>query len=115
EVEDAALAGLLGHEYLDAAHGNRIVRETGTEIVVDGAVDLEAEAFATPWADRRAILNEDARTHATTSYVLYGIGGAAVLTSALLFALDTPTRVETYRPPLAVDVAPDGVKLRATW
>ena len=39
EVEDAALAGLLGHEYLDAANGNRVVRETGAEIVVDGAVD----------------------------------------------------------------------------
>lgn len=39
QVEEAALAGLHGHEYRDAAHGNRIVRETGTEIVVDGAVD----------------------------------------------------------------------------
>jgi len=39
EVENAALEGLHGHEYLDAANGNRIVRETGTEIVVDSAVD----------------------------------------------------------------------------
>ena len=39
QVEDAALEGLHGHDYLDAANGNRIVRETGTEIMVDSAVD----------------------------------------------------------------------------
>jgi glucose-6-phosphate 1-epimerase len=39
QVEDAALEGLHGHEYLDATNANRIVRETGTEIVVDSAVD----------------------------------------------------------------------------
>ena len=39
QVEDAALEGLHGHDYLDAANGNRIVRETGTEIVVESAVD----------------------------------------------------------------------------
>ena len=39
QVEDVALEGLHGHEYLDAANANRIVRETGTEIVVDSAVD----------------------------------------------------------------------------
>ena len=39
EVEDAALEGLHGHDYLDAANGNRTVRETGTEIVVESAVD----------------------------------------------------------------------------
>ncbi len=39
QVEDAALVGLHGHEYLDAANDNRIVRETGTEIVVDSEVD----------------------------------------------------------------------------
>lgn len=38
QVEDAALEGLHGHEYLDATNANRIVRETGTEIVVDSAV-----------------------------------------------------------------------------
>lgn len=39
QVEDVALEGLHGHDYLDAAHGNRVVRETGTEIIVDGEVD----------------------------------------------------------------------------
>jgi len=39
EVEDAALEGVHGHDYLDAANGSRIVRETGTEIVVESAVD----------------------------------------------------------------------------
>lgn len=79
------------------------------------AKGLEEESFATPWASRRATLNDDAQRFATTSYVLMGIGGAAVVTSVLLFALDQPTSTETYRPPLAVDVAPGGVRLRATW
>lgn len=39
QVEDVALAGLHGHEYRDAADGDRLVRETGTEIVVEGEVD----------------------------------------------------------------------------
>ena len=39
QVEDAALEGLHGHDYLDAANGNRIVRDTGTHLAVDGEVD----------------------------------------------------------------------------
>ncbi|MGC1517919.1 MAG: D-hexose-6-phosphate mutarotase [Azonexus sp.] len=39
QVEDAALEGLHGHDYLDAARDNRVVRETGTEIIVEGEVD----------------------------------------------------------------------------
>jgi glucose-6-phosphate 1-epimerase len=39
QVEDAALEGLRGHEYCDAVGGDRLVRETGTEIIVEGEVD----------------------------------------------------------------------------
>ena len=39
EVEDVALAGLHGYQYHDAAGGDRLVRETGTEIVIEGEVD----------------------------------------------------------------------------
>lgn len=39
QVEDVALEGLHGHDYLDAVRDNRVVRETGTEITVDGEVD----------------------------------------------------------------------------
>ena len=39
QVEDVALEGLHGHDYLDAARGNRVVRETGTEIIVESEVD----------------------------------------------------------------------------
>lgn len=39
QVEDAALEGLYGYDYRDAAHGDRIVRETGTELVVEGEMD----------------------------------------------------------------------------
>lgn len=39
QVEDVALEGLHGHDYLDAVRGDRVVRETGTEIIVEGEVD----------------------------------------------------------------------------
>ncbi len=39
QVEDAALEGLYGYDYRDAIADNRIVRETGTELVVDAPLD----------------------------------------------------------------------------
>jgi glucose-6-phosphate 1-epimerase len=39
QVEDVALEGLHGHDYRDAVRDNRVVRETGTEIIVEGEVD----------------------------------------------------------------------------
>ncbi|PKO33062.1 MAG: D-hexose-6-phosphate mutarotase [Betaproteobacteria bacterium HGW-Betaproteobacteria-7] len=39
QVEDAALEGLHGYEYRDAANANRIVRDSGTEVIVDGPLD----------------------------------------------------------------------------
>lgn len=39
QVEDVALEGLRGLDYADATQGGRVVRETGTEILVEGEVD----------------------------------------------------------------------------
>jgi glucose-6-phosphate 1-epimerase len=39
QVEDIALEGLHGHEYRDAASGDKVIRETGTELIVDQEVD----------------------------------------------------------------------------
>jgi len=39
QVEDVALEGLRGYDYRDAANGDRIVRETGTELLVEGETD----------------------------------------------------------------------------
>jgi glucose-6-phosphate 1-epimerase len=39
QVEDIALEGLRGYDYRDAANGDRIVRETGTELLVEGETD----------------------------------------------------------------------------
>jgi glucose-6-phosphate 1-epimerase len=39
QVEDAALEGLYGYEYRDAANADRIVRDSGTELIVDGPLD----------------------------------------------------------------------------
>ncbi|PKO88695.1 MAG: D-hexose-6-phosphate mutarotase [Betaproteobacteria bacterium HGW-Betaproteobacteria-12] len=39
QVEDAALEGLYGYEYRDAANGDRIIRDSGTEVIVDAPLD----------------------------------------------------------------------------
>lgn len=39
QVEDVALEGLHGHQFIDSAQGGRTVRETGTEMLVEGEVD----------------------------------------------------------------------------
>ena len=39
QVEDAALEGLRGYDYRDAANGDRIVRETGTEVLIEAETD----------------------------------------------------------------------------
>lgn len=39
EVEDSALVGLYGFEYRDAAHGNKIVKETSPELLVEDEMD----------------------------------------------------------------------------
>lgn len=39
QVEDAALEGLYGHDYRDAAQGDRVIRDTGTELTVDREID----------------------------------------------------------------------------
>lgn len=39
QVEDAALEGLRGHEYRDAANGNEHRYDSGTELIVEGEVD----------------------------------------------------------------------------
>ena len=39
QVEDVSLEGLYGHDYRDAANGNRVIRETGTSLSVDRETD----------------------------------------------------------------------------
>lgn len=39
QVEDVALEGLYGHDYRDAANGDRIVRDSGTALTVDRETD----------------------------------------------------------------------------
>lgn len=39
QVEDVALEGLYGHNYRDAANGDTVVRDTGTELMVDREID----------------------------------------------------------------------------
>lgn len=39
QVEDVSLEGLRGYDYRDATAGDRIVRETGTELLVEGETD----------------------------------------------------------------------------
>ncbi|WP_234086472.1 D-hexose-6-phosphate mutarotase [Azonexus sp. R2A61] len=83
QVEDAALEGLYGHDYRDAANGDRVIRETGTELAVDRETDriyrrvrrpqllragnlslgIQQQGFAdvvvwNPWVDKCAALSD---------------------------------------------------------
>lgn len=98
-----------------------IVLGTGVAVAAGGlgmqlrAHDLEREAHATPWADERRRLNAELADFETGAVVMYGLGGAAVLSGILMFALDQPLSVETWRPPLTVDLDRNQVRLRATF
>ncbi|MCC6619761.1 MAG: caspase family protein [Deltaproteobacteria bacterium] len=101
--------------------GAWVVLGSGLAVIAGGfgmqlrAQDLEDEAHRTPWADQRRRLNEDMQVFDVGATVLYGVGGAALVTGLVMFAADQPTRVETWRPPLAVELDATGVRLRSTW
>lgn len=94
-----ALAGGLGT--LGAAAGFHLA-----------AFNSASESENTPWANERELWNQRTRRNQTTAGVLYGISGAAMLTSVLLFVLNRPTRTERYRPPFQIDITPGGISLR---
>ncbi|MFT7625916.1 MAG: hypothetical protein ACI9WU_005108 [Myxococcota bacterium] len=79
------------------------------------AVGAHNDAVHSPWADEALRLNERATTQMTAAYALYGVGAAASIGSLVWFVLDRRYETSTYRPPLAVDVDPSGVKLRGTF
>lgn len=39
QVEDVAVEGLYGHDYRDASDGNKVVRDSGTELLIEGETD----------------------------------------------------------------------------
>ena len=79
------------------------------------ALDLEGQAHGTPWADERRRINDELDTFETGSFILYGVGSAAIVSGLLMFALDQPLRVETWRPPISVDLSTQSVQLRTHW
>lgn len=83
QVEDVTIEGLHGHDYQDAVESDRVVRETGTELIIDKEVDrayhdvrrpqhlkagnlsvgIQAQGFPdvvvwNPWVDRCAELKD---------------------------------------------------------
>lgn len=48
QVEDVAIEGLYGFHYRDAANGDQVVRETGTELQVEGEVDRVYRGVSRP-------------------------------------------------------------------
>lgn len=75
------------------------------------AYDAATQGEQAHWADVRDDMNQRAGRYESTAQVLYAVGGAAALTSVLLFILDRPISVETYRPPLSVQIGPQGIVL----
>jgi hypothetical protein len=125
-------AAYLGGDYLPGLEVRRLVERpwyenkgawalagSGAAALVGGlGLSLAARAkeseAARPdtFGDRRARLNDDIERFQTGAWVMYGVGGGAVLGSALWFALDRPVAEERYVPPLSVSVSPGGVTLK---
>ena len=78
----------------------------GLQLAANGKSD---DAFAAPFAVDRLRLNGEVDDLQTSAWVMYGVGGAAVLGGVLWFLLDRPLVEERYRPPLEVKVAPGGL------
>ena len=70
-------------------------------------------AEQTQWADERQTWIHRMSRRQTTAGILYGVGGAAVLTSVLLFVLNRQTRRERYKPPFSISIHPNGISLQA--
>jgi hypothetical protein len=122
--------GYLRHDYLDSLAVERPVPAPwydntpawatlgmGVAGLIAGGATYGAaaaaadDAAATPWADERLQRNADAASLGTAGGVMLGVGAAAVVGSALWFALDRPLQTERYRPPLEIQVGPTGVTL----
>jgi len=76
------------------------------------AFDAATEGETATWADHRQLANERAERNQTTASILYGVGGAAAVSSILLFLLDRKVTSETYEPPLRIDLGPGGITLK---
>ena len=75
------------------------------------AVNADDAADAVEFGDQIAANNDAASRNEKIATAFYSVGGAAVLGSALWFALDRKFQVERYAPPLRVDLTPTGVLL----
>ena len=75
------------------------------------ASDSRDLALATPWADERARHNADMDRYQTSAQIMAGLGGAALVGSAIWFAMDRPLAEERYQPPLRVHFGPGGILL----
>ena len=78
----------------------------------NAAFNAAEEGEQSTWADQRHLANQRAERNQTTANILYGLGGAAALTSVLLFALNRKVSTETYEPPLRLNVTPTGITLQ---
>jgi hypothetical protein len=76
------------------------------------AEDMGKRSFQTQWSDERHSYNQKAGHYQTGAAVLYGVGGAAIVGSALWFILDKPLSEERYQPPIRVDIGPNGIMLQ---
>lgn len=74
-------------------------------------LQAENDARTAKFTDDRDAANGEAYRYRVATGVLYGVGAAAVVGGVTSFLLDPPSRLETYSPPLRVDVGPAGITL----
>ncbi len=113
DVEPGSGAAILGTT-LAIGGGALVVGGVVTHVLARGALEEESTAYD-EWsrtgdaeaAERSRTAADDASTLALTTYVLYGLGAAAGIGAAVVFATadDAP----------AVAVGPDGVFLWGVW
>ncbi|MCA9515581.1 MAG: caspase family protein [Myxococcales bacterium] len=114
-VQHAALAPWYDNPTAWSLLGGGIAAGIGGLVLHVRAFDLRDDASHAALAVDRARLNDDLESYQTGATILYGIGAAAVVTSVVLFALDRPVEVETYHPPLRVELTGTGVRIQSDW
>lgn len=71
QVEDVAIEGLYGHDYRDAANGDQVVRETGTELCIDRETDRIYRNIRRPQLLRAGNLSLGIQTREFTDVVVW--------------------------------------------
>lgn len=107
EVPDPWYKNTLGWSLVG---GGVLVAGAGVTCHVLG-LEAENESRTAKFTIDRERANKDASQFRIATGVLYGVGAAAIVGGVTSFLLEQPSRLETFSPPLRVDIGPAGITL----